>query len=75
MNEHMLVDRAIGDVMQQTAAQGATQDMMVISQPLGTPLNTINSYAFQDEDHTVRIYVVDTGANILHNVSSADSRN
>jgi hypothetical protein len=73
-NEDILENRAYGDVIQQTAALGATQDMMVISQPPNIPLNTINSYAYQDEvSGTVRIYVVDSGANTQHQVSSGYS--
>jgi hypothetical protein len=71
-NEDLLENRAYGDVLQQTAAMGATQDMMVISQPPNINLNNINSYAYPDEvSSTIRIYLVDTGVNPNHNVSVA----
>jgi hypothetical protein len=71
-NEDLLENRAYGDVLQQTAARGATQDMMVISQPPNINLNNINSYAYPDEvSSTIRIYLVDTGVNPNHNVSVA----
>jgi hypothetical protein len=71
-NEDLLENRAYGDVLQQTAAMGATQDMMVISQPPLINLNNINSYAYPDEvSSTIRIYIIDTGANPNHNVSVA----
>jgi hypothetical protein len=47
--------------------------MMVISQPPSTELSNIGSYAYPDEvTSTVRIYVVDSGANTSVPVSSID---
>lgn len=60
--------RGVGDVIQQATTD---PNMKVISQPPGIPLNDITTYAYQDETNIglSRVYVVDTGSNIQHEVS------